>query len=130
MSQYSTGLSDHERPKAANVISARGPPAGEPPLDYLYRWKDFCALIGVDRTTAWRLVRDGKGPVITKLTGRLIGVRHRHYLAWLAAREQHMHEWRRALEGQRFHYLLLRTDEPLDRALRGYLVQRRKQGGR
>jgi uncharacterized protein (DUF58 family) len=47
--------------------------------------------------------------------------------AFLSAREQHLLEWRRGLEGKRFHYLPLRTDEPLDRALRGYLVQRRRR---
>lgn len=47
--------------------------------------------------------------------------------SFLAAREEHVREWRRGLEGQRFHYLPLRTDEPLDRALRGYLLQRRRR---
>jgi uncharacterized protein (DUF58 family) len=47
--------------------------------------------------------------------------------AFLSAREEYVREWRRGLEGQRFHYLALRTDEPLDRALRGYLVQRRRR---
>lgn len=46
--------------------------------------------------------------------------------AFLADQESHVREWRRAFEGERFHYLTLRTDEPLDRALRGYLLQRRR----
>lgn len=46
--------------------------------------------------------------------------------AFLAGQEEHLREWRRAFEGERFHYLPLRTDQPLDRALRGYLIQRRR----
>ena len=100
MSQHSTGLSDHERSGIANVISVRGPPTGggsqargvpaggEPALDYVYRLQEWCAMVGIDRTTAWRMIRNGKGPTVTKLTGRLIGIRHRHHLAWLESREQ------------------------------------------
>lgn len=47
--------------------------------------------------------------------------------SFLADREKHLREWRRVLEGERFQYLMLRTDEPLDRALRGYLLQRRRR---
>ncbi|MCK1706127.1 transcriptional regulator [Bradyrhizobium sp. 146] len=56
-------------------------------LDYVHRWEDWCAMTGMSRTTGWREVKAGRGPVITKLTARRIGVRHRHHLAWLAARE-------------------------------------------
>jgi hypothetical protein len=59
------------------------------PLDHVHRWKDWYALAGLSGPTAWRLVKAGKGPIITKLSARLTGVRHRHHLAWLAAREQH-----------------------------------------
>jgi hypothetical protein len=59
------------------------------PLDHVHRWRDWCALAGVSTTTAWRLVKAGKGPIITKLSPRLTGVRHRHHLAWLRAREPH-----------------------------------------
>jgi predicted DNA-binding transcriptional regulator AlpA len=57
-------------------------------LDHVHRWQEWCSLAGVSTTTGWRLVRAGKGPIITKLSARLTGVRHRHHLAWLAAREQ------------------------------------------
>lgn len=57
------------------------------PLDHVHRWKDWCALAGMSTTTAWRQVKAGRGPVVTKLTAKLIGVRHRHHLEWLAARE-------------------------------------------
>ena len=59
------------------------------PLDHVHRWKDWCALAGMSTTTGWREVKAGRGPVITKLTSKLIGVRHRNHLAWLAAREHH-----------------------------------------
>jgi hypothetical protein len=49
-------------------------------------------MAGVSTTTGWRLVKAGQGPVITKLTSKLIGVRHRHHRDWLRAREQHNHE--------------------------------------
>jgi predicted DNA-binding transcriptional regulator AlpA len=58
-------------------------------LDHVHRWRYWCALAGMSTTTAWREVKAGRGPVITKLTTKLIGVRHRHHLAWLEAREQH-----------------------------------------
>jgi hypothetical protein len=49
-------------------------------------------MVGMHHVTGWRLVKAGKGPIITKLSTRLIGVRHRHHLAWLEAREQHNNE--------------------------------------
>ena len=46
--------------------------------------------------------------------------------AFLAAQEAHLREWRQAWAGGgRFEYARFRLDEPLDRALRGYLLQRR-----
>jgi predicted DNA-binding transcriptional regulator AlpA len=59
------------------------------PLDKVHRWPDWCALVGIHPATGWRLVKAGKGPIITKLTAKRIGVRHRNHLAWLAAREPH-----------------------------------------
>jgi hypothetical protein len=54
------------------------------PLDHVHRWKDWCPLVGIHPVTAWREAKAGRGPIITQL----IGVRHRHHLAWLEAREQ------------------------------------------
>jgi hypothetical protein len=45
-------------------------------------------MVGVSTTTGWRLVKSGKGPVVTQLSTKLKGVRHRHHLAWLTAREE------------------------------------------
>jgi hypothetical protein len=49
-------------------------------------------MVGVSTTTGWRLVKSGNGPVVTQLSAKLKGVRHRHHLAWLEAREQHNDE--------------------------------------
>jgi hypothetical protein len=77
MSQQSTGLSDHERGPGSS---------GNHP------WQSWCAMVGVSTTTAWRLVKAGKGPIVTQLSTKLKGIRHRHHLAWLAAREPHQDE--------------------------------------
>ena len=46
--------------------------------------------------------------------------------AFLAGQDEHLREWRRAWEGdRRFEYARFRLDEPLDRALRFYLSNRR-----
>ena len=46
--------------------------------------------------------------------------------AFLAAQETHLQEWRRAWDGsRRLQYARFRLDEPLDRALRSYLLRRR-----
>jgi hypothetical protein len=88
MSQRSTDLSDHERGSG----SAGSTAATDFPLDYVHVWKDWCRMVGLSPVTAWREMKAGRGPIITKLSPRLTGVRHRNHLAWLAAREQHNHE--------------------------------------
>jgi hypothetical protein len=62
------------------------------PLDHVHRWRDWCAMAGVSTTTGWRLVKAGQGPIVTSLSAKLKGVRHRHHLAWLMAREQNNNE--------------------------------------
>jgi len=46
---------------------------------------------------------------------------------WRESHEQHLSDWRQTWEGPRFDYMQLRTDEPLDRALRTYLRQRMRR---
>jgi predicted site-specific integrase-resolvase len=58
------------------------------PLDLVHRWTDWCAMVGVDPSTAWRWEQAGQGPIVTQLGRKAKGVRHRHHLAWLAARER------------------------------------------
>jgi hypothetical protein len=84
MSQRSTGLNDHERGPAAAGSTA----VTDYPLDYVHAWKDWCRMAGLSPVTAWREKKAGRGPIITQLSPKLTGVRHRHHLAWLTAREQ------------------------------------------
>ena len=45
---------------------------------------------------------------------------------FLSAQQAHLDEWKREWAGSgRFDYVRFRLDEPLDRALRAYLLQRR-----
>jgi len=46
---------------------------------------------------------------------------------WLENLEIALEQWRRGWEGKRFDYFQFRTDEPLDRALRVYLLQRMRR---
>jgi predicted DNA-binding transcriptional regulator AlpA len=46
---------------------------------------DWCKRIGVSRATGRRLLSMGKGPRITRLSERRIGIRESDYLAWLDA---------------------------------------------
>jgi hypothetical protein len=62
------------------------------PLDHVHRWRDWCAMVGISTTTGWRLGKTGGLPVITNLSPKLKGVRHRHHLAWLEAREPQQHD--------------------------------------
>jgi predicted DNA-binding transcriptional regulator AlpA len=59
--------------------------------DHVHRWRDWCAMVGISTTTGWRLCKAGRGPIVTQLSPKLIGVRHRHHLAWLEAREPQQH---------------------------------------
>jgi hypothetical protein len=65
-------------------ISAR-----EYPADHVHPWLAWCSLVGLSEATARRLRVRGEGPIVTQLSARRIGVRHRHHLAWLTSREQH-----------------------------------------
>ena len=47
--------------------------------------------------------------------------------AWLENQNLSFEEWRRAWGGRNFDYAQFRTDEPLDRALRVYLLQRMRR---
>ena len=49
---------------------------------------------------------------------------------WLENLDKSLAEWCRSWDAKRFDYLQLRTDEPLDRALRSYLLRRMRKEGR
>jgi uncharacterized protein (DUF58 family) len=44
--------------------------------------------------------------------------------AWLENLERSLDEWRRGWDAKQFDYLQIRTDEPVDRAVRAYLLRR------
>jgi uncharacterized protein (DUF58 family) len=46
---------------------------------------------------------------------------------WLENQERHLAEWRRGWGARDFDYVQFRTDEPLDRALRTYLLRRMRR---
>jgi hypothetical protein len=68
------------------IPSGQGAPTE---LDRVHSWRAWCDLVSVHPVTGWRWVKSGNGPIITKLGPKKFGVRHRHHLAWLEAREQH-----------------------------------------
>ena len=47
--------------------------------------------------------------------------------AWLENQERQLEQWRRMWQGRGFDYVQIRTDEPLDRALRAYLRRRMRR---
>lgn len=56
------------------------------PLEPVTPWQDWCALRGMSVATGNRLRKAGKGPEITRVSERRIGVRASADRAWLNAR--------------------------------------------
>jgi hypothetical protein len=52
----------------------------------VYSFNKFCELSGFSPRTGHRLIASGKGPKITKLSDRRIGIREDHYYEWLNGR--------------------------------------------
>jgi hypothetical protein len=61
-------------------------PEGAPKPHHVHSFQDWCELANVSLATGKRLVAAGKGPRITRLSERRIGVQHQHHLAWLEER--------------------------------------------
>jgi hypothetical protein len=55
-------------------------------LDRITSFADWCKRLGISPATGRRLLKSGKGPVITWLSERRMGIRERHNLQWLDAR--------------------------------------------
>jgi hypothetical protein len=53
--------------------------------DRVCSFRAWCQRIGVSEATGRRMLRDGLGPKITKLSERRFGIRERHHLEWLDA---------------------------------------------
>jgi hypothetical protein len=55
-------------------------------LDRVSSFLDWCRRINVSPATGRRLLASNKGPRVTRLSERRIGIRERDHLAWLDAR--------------------------------------------
>jgi len=75
MSISSTGLSDHETALPGALAA-----------DRVYTFDDFAKIAGISTITLRRLIRAGKGPIVTWLSERRGGIRGRHGAAWLDSR--------------------------------------------
>jgi hypothetical protein len=57
-------------------------------LDKVTPISEWFKRIGLPARSGFRLIKDGKGPVITRLTERRYGVRERDHIAWLESRRR------------------------------------------
>ena len=74
--------------KSITAIETR---PGVPEVDRIITIKEWCAAAGFSHSTGKKLLRDGDGPIITRLSPRRIGIRVRDYLAWADARSGKAH---------------------------------------
>jgi hypothetical protein len=56
------------------------------PDDRIHSFEDCAAAADLSPATFRRQVASGQGPIITRLSQRRLGVRGRHFCAWLDAR--------------------------------------------
>lgn len=54
--------------------------------DRIIRWPEVSARTSLSRTTAWRLMRDGKFPASVPITDHIVGWRLSEVDAWIAGR--------------------------------------------
>jgi predicted DNA-binding transcriptional regulator AlpA len=52
----------------------------------VFKFKEWCELNGFSQDTGFRLLRAGKGPKVTQLSDRRIGIREDHNAEWQDAR--------------------------------------------
>lgn len=55
----------------------------KPNVDRVIPRAEFRQLVGIGRTTEWRLAREGKLPAIVEIDGHVLGYLESAYLAWL-----------------------------------------------
>jgi prophage regulatory protein len=65
------------------------PSAAPAETDRVLTTSELLARIPLDRTTIWRMVREGRFPAPIQLTTARIGWRWSTITAWLAERERH-----------------------------------------
>jgi hypothetical protein len=56
--------------------------------DAVFTFKEWCVVNGFSPRTGRRILASGKGPVVTRLSAKLIGVSRRNNRAWLEARSR------------------------------------------
>jgi predicted DNA-binding transcriptional regulator AlpA len=54
----------------------------------ILRFSEWCTLAAVSEATGRRILKSGKGPIVTRLSPRRIGISRAHHVAWLASRAQ------------------------------------------
>jgi hypothetical protein len=54
--------------------------------DEVRPFRAWCEACGISPATGRRMIKSGRGPVITRLSDRRIGVRGRHHRNWLDER--------------------------------------------
>ena len=59
-----------------------------PDDDYVDPFQDWCAACGISEDTGRRLIANGEGPPIVRLSARRIGIRRKDNRAWLDARTE------------------------------------------
>jgi predicted DNA-binding transcriptional regulator AlpA len=75
VSDSSTGLSREER--SGGVL---------PQFDYVRTIKQTAEILGIGEPSLRVMIREGRGPKVTRLSARRIGIRDSHRQAWLDAR--------------------------------------------
>jgi hypothetical protein len=57
-------------------------------LDRVMTFAQWCERIGVSPATGRRILKSGRGPKVTLLSERRMGIRERHHLEWLDAQAE------------------------------------------
>jgi predicted DNA-binding transcriptional regulator AlpA len=85
MSVQSTGLSPEERSSGARPTRQT---AGEAfrQFDCVRTIKETAAILGIGEPSLRVMIREGRGPQVTRLSPRRIGIRDSHREFWLASR--------------------------------------------
>jgi predicted DNA-binding transcriptional regulator AlpA len=57
-------------------------------FDYVRTVKETAAILGIGEPSLRKMIHDGRGPRVTRLSQRRIGIRDSHRDAWLASRQE------------------------------------------
>lgn len=84
MSQLSTGLGREER--GAGTSAGGSSIASIAGLDPVLTVQEVARLLSIGEHTLRTVLREGRGPIVTKLSHRKIGIRGSHLKQWLDSR--------------------------------------------